>query len=238
VLPPWRNVGATLGVPTAANPAAPKGVAGVAIGGALGVGVLIFGPVTGASFNRARWLGPAVTSGHFANAWLCILGPLIGGLAAALLYRAVMELDARALPAQSPIRGESAGAPLGRPGIGTGTESGPAASGRCGRPATACAHHRRIGADRLAPRACRAEDRRMATVVSLEVEFARRHRSPWIWVSVGLALAAVGLLIWGLAGRSDLRAAQRQRLDQLHTQVDQARHDAAQARQHAPAGAR
>ena len=45
---------------TAVNPAAPKGVAGIAIGGALGVGVLIFGPATGASFNPARWFGPAL----------------------------------------------------------------------------------------------------------------------------------------------------------------------------------
>jgi glycerol uptake facilitator-like aquaporin len=91
---------------------APKGVAGIAIGGALGVGVLIFGPATGASFNPARWLGPALMSGEFANAWLYILGPIAGAAAAALLYRTVMELDARPLPAQSPVRGESAEPPL------------------------------------------------------------------------------------------------------------------------------
>ena len=97
---------------TAVNPAAPKGVAGFAIGGALGVGVLIFGPATGASFNPARWFGPALTSGHFTDAWLYILGPIVGAVAAALLYRAVMELDERPLPAQSPVRGESAEPPL------------------------------------------------------------------------------------------------------------------------------
>src|SRR3954453_9102419 len=48
---------------TAVNPAAPKGVAGFAIGGALGVGVLIFGPSTGASVNPALWFGPALASG-------------------------------------------------------------------------------------------------------------------------------------------------------------------------------
>ena len=56
---------------TAVNPAAPKGVAGIAIGGALGVGVLIFGPATGASFNPARWFGPALTSGDFTD-WLAL----------------------------------------------------------------------------------------------------------------------------------------------------------------------
>ncbi len=97
---------------TAVNPAAPKGVAGIAIGGALGVGVLIFGPATGASFNPARWFGPALTSGEFADWWLYILGPILGATAAALLYQAVMELDARPLPAQTPARGESAEPPL------------------------------------------------------------------------------------------------------------------------------
>src|SRR3954452_2205707 len=97
---------------TAVNPAAPKGVAGFAIGGALGVGVLIFGPATGASFNPARWFGPALISGEFTDAWLYIVGPIVGAAAAAGLYRLVMELDARPLPAQPPARGESGEPPL------------------------------------------------------------------------------------------------------------------------------
>ena len=101
---------------TAVNPAAPKGVAGIAIGGALGVGVLIFGPATGASFNPARWFGPALTSGEFTDWWLYILGPILGATAAALLYRTVMELDERPLPPQSPVRGESAEPPLASAG--------------------------------------------------------------------------------------------------------------------------
>jgi aquaporin NIP len=101
---------------TAVNPAAPKGVAGIAIGGALGVGVLIFGPATGASFNPARWFGPALVSGTFTDGWLYIIGPIIGAVAAALLYRTVMELDERPLPAQSPVRGESAEPPLAHAG--------------------------------------------------------------------------------------------------------------------------
>jgi MIP family channel proteins len=97
---------------TAVNPAAPKGVAGFAIGGALGVGVLLFGPATGASFNPARWFGPALVSGEFADFWLYILGPIAGAAAAALLYRTVMELDIRPLRAQEPARGESAEPPV------------------------------------------------------------------------------------------------------------------------------
>jgi MIP family channel proteins len=96
---------------TAVNPAAPKGVAGIAIGGALGAAVLIFGPATGASFNPARWLGPALVSGNFDDAWLYILGPILGAAGAASLYAVVMRLDARPLPAQEPVRGESAARP-------------------------------------------------------------------------------------------------------------------------------
>ena len=65
---------------TAVNPDAPKGVAGAAIGGALALGVLIFGPATGASFNPARWFGPALVAGTWDNAWLYILAPIVGAL--------------------------------------------------------------------------------------------------------------------------------------------------------------
>jgi hypothetical protein len=36
----------------------------------------------------------------------------------------------------------------------------------------------------------------------------KKHRNRWVWVSAGLALVAVGLLVWGLDSRSDLRSAQ------------------------------
>jgi MIP family channel proteins len=93
---------------TAVNPAAPKGVAGIAIGGALGFAVMIFGPATGGSFNPARWFGPSLAAGSWSDAWMYILAPIAGAVCAALLYRRVMELDARALPPQPPARGESA----------------------------------------------------------------------------------------------------------------------------------
>jgi len=97
---------------TAVNPNAPKGVAGVAIGGALGLGVLIFGPTTGASFNPARWLGPSLASGHWDNAWLYILAPIVGAAGAAFTYLAVMRMNEPPLPTQSARRGESAEPPV------------------------------------------------------------------------------------------------------------------------------
>ncbi len=97
---------------TAVNPNAPKGVAGAAIGGALALGVLIFGPATGASFNPARWLGPALASGTWDDAWLYVLAPIAGAVGAAFAYLAVMRLATPSLPPQSPRRGESAEPPI------------------------------------------------------------------------------------------------------------------------------
>lgn len=97
---------------TAVNPDAPKGVAGMAIGGALALGVLIFGPATGASFNPARWFGPALAAGSWDDAWLYILAPVAGALAAAFSYLAVMRLAEPAIPAQSARVGESAEPPI------------------------------------------------------------------------------------------------------------------------------
>ncbi len=90
---------------TAVNPTAPKGVAGIAIGGALGLGELIFAPATGGSFNPARWFGPALASGTWSDAWMYILAPIAGGILAALIYRTIMEMSA--IPAQTARRGES-----------------------------------------------------------------------------------------------------------------------------------
>ncbi|HEV2819767.1 MAG TPA: aquaporin [Solirubrobacteraceae bacterium] len=63
------------------------------IGGALGVGVLALGPLTGAGFNPARAFGPAIASGEFGAADVFIVGylvaPVLGALAAAFGYQAL-----------------------------------------------------------------------------------------------------------------------------------------------------
>lgn len=51
-------------------------------------------------------------SGSFTDFWLYILGPIAGAVGAAALYRTVMELVVRPLPAQEPVRGESAEPPV------------------------------------------------------------------------------------------------------------------------------
>lgn len=65
---------------------APAAIAPIAVGFALAVGVFIAGPVTGGAVNPARALGPMLVAGDLTSAWLYILGPIIGGVPAALLY--------------------------------------------------------------------------------------------------------------------------------------------------------
>jgi MIP family channel proteins len=81
-------VWAIIGV--AVNPAGLKDWAGLAIGTTLGFLVMIFGPLTGAGLNPARSLGPALVGNAFGGAGefiiAFVLAPVIGAVAAALLY--------------------------------------------------------------------------------------------------------------------------------------------------------
>ncbi len=65
-------------------------VAPVAIGFALVSAVLIGGPITGGSVNPVRALGPEIVAAHFEAFWVYLLAPLLGGVAAALLYDRVI----------------------------------------------------------------------------------------------------------------------------------------------------
>ena len=70
---------------TAVDPQAPK-VGGFAIGLVLTGCILGIGPLTGASLNPARSFGPAVASGIFEGHLIYWAGPILGGVAGALLY--------------------------------------------------------------------------------------------------------------------------------------------------------
>ena len=64
----------------------PAAVAGPAIGFALVAAVLIGGGITGGAVNPDRALGPAIMSGTFTSLWVYLIAPIVGGVAAALLY--------------------------------------------------------------------------------------------------------------------------------------------------------
>lgn len=65
--------------------------AGLAIGLGLMFCIVMGGPLTRASLNPARTLGPAIVSGNYADIWLYFVGPLVGAVLAALLYVGVLK---------------------------------------------------------------------------------------------------------------------------------------------------
>ena len=70
---------------TAVDPKAPR-IGGLAIGLTIAAGILAIGPFTGGSFNPARSFGPAIASGIFEGQVAYWVGPILGAVAAALLY--------------------------------------------------------------------------------------------------------------------------------------------------------
>jgi aquaporin Z len=63
--------------------------AGTAIGGTIALDCLFGGPITGASMNPARSLGPALIANYFHDIWIYILGPMIGAFGAAVACKVV-----------------------------------------------------------------------------------------------------------------------------------------------------
>jgi glycerol uptake facilitator protein len=90
-------VWAIMGV--AVNPSAIKDWSGLVIGGTLGFAVMIIAPLTGAGFNPARSLGPAIIGESFDGVgdWLLlyVLSPLIGALIAVFLYSWLMVTEGK-----------------------------------------------------------------------------------------------------------------------------------------------
>ncbi|OIW02382.1 hypothetical protein TanjilG_04975 [Lupinus angustifolius] len=64
-----------------------KDLAGAAIGISVLINVIIAGPITGASMNPARSLGPAIVSGVYKNIWVYLIGPTLGAIFATVLYK-------------------------------------------------------------------------------------------------------------------------------------------------------
>jgi glycerol uptake facilitator-like aquaporin len=66
----------------------------VAIGFTLGFNVILGGSISGGSLNPARSFAPALIVGNFDYQWIYWVAPILGGLIAAGLYRALhSDLD-------------------------------------------------------------------------------------------------------------------------------------------------
>jgi MIP family channel proteins len=63
--------------------------AAIAIGGTVGLDAMFGGPVSGASMNPARSIGPAIVSGDLHALWLYIVAPLVGAALGAVTYQFV-----------------------------------------------------------------------------------------------------------------------------------------------------
>jgi aquaporin Z len=71
---------------TAVDGRAPK-VGGLFIGLTVALDILVAGPITGAAMNPARYFGPALVSSNFSELWIYFVGPILGGVTAALVYK-------------------------------------------------------------------------------------------------------------------------------------------------------
>jgi len=72
--------------------------AAIAVGGTVGLDAMFGGPISGASMNPARSIGPAFVSGNLHALWLYIVAPICGASLAALAYQFVRGEPTRPAP--------------------------------------------------------------------------------------------------------------------------------------------
>ena len=75
---------------TAVDKRAPQ-VGGLFIGLTVALDILMGGPISGAAMNPARHLGPALLGGGLQNIWIYWVGPVLGGILAAQVYKTQLE---------------------------------------------------------------------------------------------------------------------------------------------------
>jgi len=87
----------------------------LAIGTTLGFIVMVGGPLSGGSYNPARWFGPALVANEWGGVWPYLLGPIVGAMLAAAVFRYVLEAGGLpptepAEPVRPPVQKYSEGA--------------------------------------------------------------------------------------------------------------------------------
>lgn len=83
-------------------------MAGIAVGGVIGLEALFAGPISGASMNPIRSVAPAAVSGHMGTVWIYIAAPALGAALAVPFHRVIASPEP-----QHPAR--SAGPRVNRP---------------------------------------------------------------------------------------------------------------------------
>lgn len=63
--------------------------AAIAVGGTVALDALFGGPISGASMNPARSLGPALVSGDLQSLWIYLTAPLLGAAIGAVAYQLI-----------------------------------------------------------------------------------------------------------------------------------------------------
>jgi len=66
-------------------------IAGIAIGGVVLLEAIFAGPITNASMNPARSLGPNIVSGNIEGLWLYVVAPVLGALLAVVSCKLVKD---------------------------------------------------------------------------------------------------------------------------------------------------
>jgi MIP family channel proteins len=77
--------------------------AAIAIGGTIGLDAMFGGPISGASMNPARSIGPALVSGNLHALWLYIVAPILGASLGGLAYQFVRSEQPRPAEIREPV---------------------------------------------------------------------------------------------------------------------------------------
>lgn len=66
-------------------------MAGIAVGGVIAFEALFAGPISGASMDPVRSLGPAFVSGRMESLWVYLIASVLGAAAGLIGFRAMMS---------------------------------------------------------------------------------------------------------------------------------------------------
>ena len=80
--------------------------AAIAVGATVGLDAMFGGPVTGASMNPARSLGPAIAAADLTSIWVYLTAPFLGAVIAAVTYQLLRDEPVAVVPEPARPAGE------------------------------------------------------------------------------------------------------------------------------------